>query len=635
MKKIWIYSVLVMMLVSMVTTTGATSSNLQEKMKTGKISSEVSVKGVALEEVLALLSQQSGIRILAVPEIATLKVDLQIAEEQTLEQALTLLMNHYGLHIQMNDQKDTIIVLSGEHYDRAFNRGALQGMVMMNMGTAPMMSEKSVRLYASPAPYHPAVSFNTEEYKRVYDNNFQEALSSPVSTFSIDVDTASYSNMRRFINSGKLPPLDAVRTEEMINYFTYEYPQPVGQQPFSMTTEVGACPWEPSHKLVMIGLKGKEIQLEEMPASNLVFLIDVSGSMAQENKLPLLKTAFKMLVKQMREQDQVSIVVYAGAAGVVLEPTAGSEKEKIMHAIDTLQAGGSTAGGEGIQLAYKLAKENFIADGNNRVVLATDGDFNVGVSSEGELTRLIEEQREQRIFLSVLGFGMGNVKDNKMEALADKGNGNYAYIDNALEAKKVLVNQFAGTLYTIAKDVKLQVEFNPAQVKSYRLVGYENRVLDKSDFNNDKKDAGDMGAGHSVTAFYEIVPAGSQEVGTTVDPLVYQQAKIVDSNELLQIKVRYKKPNEDTSTLFTQSIDSKDGKAIGSENFRFAAAVAEYAMLLRNSEYKGQSSYQDILKLAKGAKGSDEEGYRAEFIKLVEISQFFTESESITFLDSK
>ncbi len=637
MKKIWIYSVLVMMLVSMVTTTGAASSSLQEKMRAGKISSEVSVKGVALEEVLALLSQQSGIQILAVPEIANLKVDLQIAEQQTLEQALTLLMNHYGLHMKMNEQKNAIIVLSGGHYDRGYNSGTLQGMVNMSMGAgAPMVVvEKSMRLYASPASYSPAVSFNTEEYKRVYDNNFQEALSSPVSTFSIDVDTASYSNMRRFINSGKLPPLDAVRTEEMINYFTYEYPQPVGQQPFSMTTEVGACPWEPSHKLVMIGLKGKEIQLEEMPASNLVFLIDVSGSMAQENKLPLLKTAFKMLVKQLREQDQVSIVVYAGAAGVVLEPTAGSEKEKIMNAIDTLQAGGSTAGGEGIQLAYKLAKENFIADGNNRVVLATDGDFNVGVSSEGELTRLIEEQREQRIFLSVLGFGMGNVKDNKMEALADKGNGNYAYIDNALEAKKVLVNQFAGTLYTIAKDVKLQVEFNPAQVRSYRLVGYENRVLDKSDFNNDKKDAGDMGAGHSITAFYEIIPAGSEEVGASVDPLVYQQAKIVDSNELLQIKVRYKKPNEDRSTLFTQSIDSKDGKAIASENFRFAAAVAEYAMLLRNSEYKGQSSYQDILKLAKGAKGNDEEGYRAEFIKLVEISQFFAESESITFLDSK
>ncbi len=344
------------------------------------------------------------------------------------------------------------------------------------------------------------------------------------------------------------------------------------------------------------------------------------------NKLPLLKTAFKMLVQQLRAEDRVAIVVYAGAAGVVLESTPGSEKAKIIAKIDGLQAGGSTAGGAGIQLAYKIAKEKFLNNGNNRVILATDGDFNVGASSEGELVRMIEERRNEGIYLTVLGFGMGNIKDNKMEALADKGNGNYAYIDNALEAKKVLVSQMAGTLFTVAKDVKIQVEFNPARVKSYRLIGYENRLLADRDFNDDKKDAGDMGAGHSVTALYEVVPADSLEQVASVDPLVYQQSQAAPSNDLLQVKIRYKKPGEEASQLLTRRISgSGDLAANPSENFRFAAAVAEYGMLLRNSEFKGESSYAQALALARGARGADENGYRSEFIKIMEISQILTQ----------
>jgi len=465
MKKMGIFLLLLVMTASMVTTTWATSGNLADKIKTGKITSEIGVKGLSLEEVLALLSEQSGIRIIAVPEVASLKVDLQVAANQTLEQALAMLASNYGLTFQMNDKQNTIVMLRGRYVraeagDVRIKMGGathVNDNMRMDVSNQVMMPTPSPSTFARLAPglYTPTASFNTEEYKPIYDNNFQNAVNTPLSTFSIDVDTASYSNLRRFINNGKLPPADAVRTEELINYFSYEYQQPQGEQPFSVTTEMGDCPWQPNHKLVMIGLQGKNIVAEDLPPSNLVFLIDVSGSMNTPNKLPLLKTTFKMLVKELREQDKVSIVVYAGRAGLVLEPTAGSDKNTILAAIDSLQAGGSTAGGEGLQLAYKIAKEAFMTEGNNRVILATDGDFNVGVSSEGELTRLIEERRNDGIFLSVLGFGMGNMKDNKMEALADKGNGNYAYIDNALEAKKVMVSQLAGTLYTIAKDVKL------------------------------------------------------------------------------------------------------------------------------------------------------------------------------------
>jgi len=637
MKKIGIFLLLLLMSASMVTTTWATPGNLAEKIKTGKITSEIGVKGLPLEEVLVLLSEQSGIRIIAVPEVASLKVDLQVMAYQTLEQALTKLAGNYGLTFQMNDKKNTIVMLKGLYVraeagdirikmDGATNVNYRMRIEVANHAMIPPTSPSTFTSIV-PGRYNPTGSLNTEAYKPIYDNDFKNAISTPRSTFSIDVDTASYSNLRRFINNGTLPPVDAVRTEELINYFTYEYPQPGKEQPFSVTTEMGDCPWQPNHKLVMIGLQGKNIAAENLPPSNLVFLIDVSGSMSASNRLPLLKTTLKMLVKELREQDKVSIVVYAGQAGLVLEPTAGSDKSTIIAAIDNLHAGGSTAGGEGIQLAYKIAKETFMTDGNNRVILATDGDFNVGVSSEGELIRLIEERRGDGIFLSVLGFGMGNMKDNKMEALADKGNGNYAYIDNALEAKKVMVSQFAGTLYTIAKDVKLQIEFNPAKVKNYRLIGYENRVLDKTDFNNDKKDAGDMGAGHSVTALYEIIPTESQEVRGTVDPLVYQQSQLVLSDELLQVKIRYKKPTEDTSILFTKGMTDMHSQNVSSEKFRFATAVAEYAMLLRDSEFKGQSSYQQILGIARDAKGKDTEGYRAEFIKLVELSQIFDDKQ--------
>jgi len=469
--------------------------------------------------------------------------------------------------------------------------------------------------------------FNTEEYDKINDNEFKEVSKNPLSTFSIDVDKASYSNVRRYINQGSLPPKDAVRVEEMINYFSYSYPQPKGDQPFSINMEMNECPWNKEHKLIHVGLQGKKIETENLPASNLVFLIDVSGSMESENKLPLLKKAFHLLVEQLRPKDRVAIVVYAGNAGLVLPSTPGSQKDNILAALDNLQAGGSTAGGAGIQLAYKIAKENFMKEGNNRVILATDGDFNVGVSDNGSLVRMIEEKREEGTFLTVLGFGMGNYKDSKMEQLADKGNGNYAYIDNILEAKKVFVSELGGTLNTIAKDVKIQVEFNPAQVKGYRLVGYENRLLANEDFNNDKKDAGEMGSGHTVTALYEIIPAGSTESLSNVDPLKYQQNVINDAlkgnvKEVMTIKFRYKAPKDSVSKLITEIlIPQNNDLKNASENFRFSASVAEFGMILRDSKFKGTSNYKEALLLAKQSKGKDDEGYRAEFIRLIETAE--------------
>lgn len=465
---------------------------------------------------------------------------------------------------------------------------------------------------------------NREAYSRIEENPFLRVSNSPLSTFSIDVDAASYSNVRRFINEGKLPPKDAVRLEELINYFTYEYPQPKGDRPFSVATEVSEAPWNPAHRLVHIGLQGKNISTENLPPSNLVFLVDVSGSMDEPNKLPLLKSAFRMLVNELREKDRVTIVVYAGAAGVVLPPTPGNQKDKILDALEKLQAGGSTAGGEGIQLAYKLAKENFIKSGNNRVILATDGDFNVGVSSDSELVRLIEQKREQGVFLTVLGVGTGNLQDSRMEQLANKGNGNYAYIDNQLEAKKVLVKEIGGTLLTIAKDVKIQVEFNPAKVQGYRLIGYENRLLRNEDFKDDKKDAGELGAGHSVTALYEIIPVGvkSDVELPDVDALKYQQKAVeptaYKSDELMQVKLRYKAPNQTTSQLLTYPLVDKGLKLENaSTNFKFSAAVAEFGMVLRESQYKGDASFDEVLKLANQSQGVDLDGYRAEFIRLV------------------
>ena len=484
--------------------------------------------------------------------------------------------------------------------------------------TSSVVRIKGASLLAAGARM-PAPDWNTENYSTIHENGFKDATINPLSTFSIDVDNASYTNVRRYINQGELPPVDAVRVEEMINYFSYDYPEPTGEVPFSVTTELGKCPWNQEHYLMHVGLKGKSIDKSELPSSSLVFLIDVSGSMSSYNKLPLLKRAFKMLVNELRPSDRVSIVVYAGAAGKVLDSTPGNEKLKILGALEKLSAGGSTAGGEGLKLAYKIARENFIDKGNNRIILATDGDFNVGVSSTSEMERLVEKERESGIFMSVLGFGTGNIKDNKMETIADKGNGNYSYIDNIQEARKVFISEFGGTLFTIAKDVKFQLEFNPKQVKSYRLVGYENRLLNDEDFNDDIKDAGEMGAGHTVTALYEIIPAGAEGETPLVDPLKYQDSKPVSgkfSDELLTIKLRYKDPKGGKSKLLEQPVKNKLKKNT-SDNFRFSAAVASFGMLLRKSEFIGNATIKTVIDLAKNAKGTDEEGYRAEFIQLV------------------
>ena len=496
------------------------------------------------------------------------------------------------------------------------------------MGRASGASNKSIRIRgvsSMPAGYYadPNAYFNTEEYAAIEETGFKKVFDKPLSTFSIDVDAASYSNMRRFINNGQLPPKDAIRIEEMINYFDYDYRNPNGKDPFSINTEVNRAPWNDEHLIVQVGLQGKKLEMDNLPASNIVFLIDVSGSMSSPNKLPLLKSAFKLLANELRPKDKVSIVVYAGAAGLVLPPTDGSDKKTIMEALDKLQSGGSTAGGAGIKLAYKTALENFVDGGNNRVILATDGDFNVGASSNGEMQRLIEEKREDGVFLTVLGFGMGNYKDSKMEILADKGNGNYAYIDNMKEAKKVLVNEFGGTLFTIAKDVKIQVEFNPSVVQAYRLIGYENRRLNDEDFNDDKKDAGELGNGHTVTALYEVIPVGVEsDFVKNIDPLKYQEAKETtagNTDELLTVKFRYKEPEGKKSKLITQVVGNK--LTASSENLDWAMAVAGFGMLLRDSDYKGDMTYASIIDLAKSSKGKDTFGYRGEFIELVGLAK--------------
>ena len=505
---------------------------------------------------------------------------------------------------------------------------SLQEIIVMSdspVQKKAMVAASVSALYGSRAPQG-LIHYeqNTNEFSRISENKYHTVKSDPLSTFSADVDRASYTLVRRSLGHGQLPETDAVKVEELINYFDYNYAAPQNQDPVAIHTDLAVCPWNPSHQLVRIGIQGKRIPADNLPPSNLVFLLDVSGSMEPENRLPLVKQAFKLLVQQLRPQDRVSIVVYAGAAGMVLPSTSGSEKARIIAAIDKLHAGGSTAGGEGIQLAYRIAGENFIKEGNNRVILATDGDFNVGISSEKALEKLIEKEREQGVFLSVLGFGMGNYKDNKLETLADKGNGNYAYIDDFEEARRTFATEFGGTLFTIAKDVKLQVEFNPAQVQGYRLIGYENRLLDKEDFNDDKKDAGDMGSGHTVTALYEIVPAGSQmpQPGS-VDPLKYQQpapvpTPLVQSKEVLTVKVRYKAPQGKKSQLL-QAVLQAGAKPISEcpADFRLAASVAQFGMLLRNSPHAGKSSFEDAIKLAVSAKGDDPEGYRAEYIQLL------------------
>lgn len=466
---------------------------------------------------------------------------------------------------------------------------------------------------------------NGERYAEISENPFLETARAPLSTFSIDVDTASYSNVRRFLNNGQLPPKDAVRIEELVNYFEYDYPQPDGDLPFSVNTEVAACPWNANHKIVQIGLQGKKVSLDNVPPSNLVFLVDVSGSMNSPDKLPLLKQGLKTLVNQLSYKDRVAIVVYAGASGLALPSVSADDKQKINEALDNLEAGGSTNGGQGIRLAYQIAQDNFISNGNNRVILATDGDFNVGLTGDGELVSMIEQKRQSNIFLSVLGFGSGNLNDSMMEKLADKGNGNYAYIDTSEEARKALGQQAAGTLYTIAKDVKIQVEFNPAKVAGYRLLGYENRLLADKDFNDDKKDAGEIGAGHSVTALYEIVPAGQKIENPGVDELRYSKIEPSDTQfnaELLTVKLRYKEPDGDQSKLLTMGLlDKNNAFENASDNLRFASAVAGFGMLLRDSNYKGNANFNNIRQIANSSRSNDLKNYRNEFVELVEKAQ--------------
>jgi Ca-activated chloride channel homolog len=472
-----------------------------------------------------------------------------------------------------------------------------------------------------------------ESYTKIKENTFITTKQEALSTFSIDVDKASYSNVRRFINAGQLPPKEAVRTEELINYFPYQYRENNTQHPVSIQTELTEAPWQSQHYIAKIAMNSKKLDLSSAPDNNLVFLLDVSGSMSDANKLPLVKSSLNMLLEQMRPSDRIAIVVYAGAAGLVLPSTTVKDKQKIKEALENLSAGGSTAGGAGIELAYKTAKENFVKEGNNRIILCTDGDFNVGISSEQSLESLIEEKRKDGVYLTVLGFGMGNYKDSKMEILADKGNGNYAYIDNIQEAKKTLVNEMLGTLYTVAKDVKIQIEFNPALVQAYRLIGYENRMLAKEDFNNDLKDAGEVGAGHQVTAIYEIIPVGVQSnyVGS-VDKLKYTNedkkmetnAYSTNMNELLNVKCRYKLPESSTSIKFETPILIKEKLALKntSEDTKFTTALAAWSMLLRNSDYKGNLDYKTVIELAKSSHSFDPEGYRAECIRLMESSQY-------------
>ncbi|MHA3788061.1 vWA domain-containing protein [Flavobacterium hauense] len=468
------------------------------------------------------------------------------------------------------------------------------------------------------------IEVDHEEYESFEENQFENPVTTPLSTFSIDVDNASYTNIRRFLNNGQTVPKDAVRVEEMINFFKYQYPQPINNEPFSINTEYSDAPWNPQHKLLRIGLQGKIIPDDNLPASNFVFLIDVSGSMGNQNKLPLLKQSMKLLVEQMRKKDKIAIVVYAGAAGLVLPSTDGNEKEKIYAALDNLNAGGSTAGGEGIELAYKTAQENFVKNGNNRVILATDGDFNVGASSDSDMQTLIEEKRKSGVFLTCLGYGMGNYKDSKMEILADKGNGNYAYIDNMQEADRYLNKEFKGSMYAIAKDVKIQIEFNPKHVQSYRLIGYENRKLRDEDFANDAIDAGELGSGHTVTALYEIIPTGiKSEYFNAAPELKYSQptgSTNQYNDELATIKFRSKKPNEDKSTEIVKIIPNNPIPMQNtSGDFKFSAAVAWFGLKLRDSKLVSNKKTDDIKALAKQGLQNDPDGYRAEFVRLVDM----------------
>lgn len=539
---------------------------------------------------------------------------------------------------------DVVATSDTVHTDLLLDAAALQLESLVVTAAAPIQARVRVPMHAAiaaagiaperPTHPHPGIEWNTEAYDRIEENPFVAVEHNPLSTFSIDVDRASYGNIRRFLLRGVRPPRDAVRIEEMINYFPYDYPEPPVDQPFTITTDVAPAPWQPQHRLLRIGLQSQKVELHDLPPGNLVFLLDVSGSMQSPDKLPLVKRALRMLVNELRPQDRVAIVVYAGAAGLVLPPTPGDRKTEILNAIDRLEAGGSTAGGAGLRLAYDVAREHHIPDGNNRVILATDGDFNVGVSSDAEMIRLVEARRREGTFLTVLGFGTGNYKDSKLEKIADHGNGNYAYIDSLLEARKVLVSELGGTLFTVAKDVKLQIEFNPARVSAYRLIGYEDRLLAAEDFNDDEKDAGDLGAGHSVTALYEIIPVGVESDAEVrgVDSLRYstpsRPSATAQAEELAFVKIRYKAPDAEESKLLERPII--DAARDLSGDFAFAAAVAGFGMLLRESPHRGTFTLDDIVALARHGLGPDPEGYRAGFLELVDSFRALTGEERLT-----
>ncbi len=612
-------------------------------MKTKKIMTSL----IAALFCLAAYSQQINISgIVSDAETKEVLIGVSVTVKNTTKAVVTNTKGAYSISAQKGDvlvfsyigyEKQKIKVRNASIINAQLqpSRAQLEELVVLGYGHQKKeMIVGSISTtnanYAGKNHYSaPRISYDAmeaEEYNSFKENKFILASDEALSTFSIDVDAASYSIFRRNINQGQLPQKDAVRVEEFINYFSYDYEQPKGKDPVKISTEIGECPWNKQHRLVRIGVKAKEIADDKLPASNFVFLIDVSGSMWGATRLELVKSSMKLLINNLREKDKVAIVVYSGSAGEVLPSTSGADKQKIREALDKLTAGGSTAGGAGIKLAYEIAKKNLIEDGNNRIILCTDGDFNVGVSSNEGLEDMIARERKSGVFLSVLGYGMGNYKDSKMQTLAEKGNGNAAYIDNMQEANKVLVNEFGGTMHTVAKDVKLQIEFNPAKVQAYRLVGYESRLLNKEDFNDDTKDAGEMGAGHTVTALYEVVPIGVKSNFANVDDLKYQKTKqsketsYTDSPELLTVKLRYKLPNEDKSTKLDLPVIDNGGNKI-SDDFKFASAVAMFAQILRDSSFKGEASYEDVIALAKTGYGSDKQGYRREFVRLAETTK--------------
>ena len=554
----------------------------------------------------------------AVGQVTVINVVLQVDAKQLSEVVVTGLQGRVAGVVIRGAAK-----LRGDHKAKAASPG-YEAMDSYAPSPAPIVQ-----------PAQPEAGAG-DTYAHHKENTFFDAKKEPLSTFALDVDNASYSNVRRFLNEGQLPPRDAVRVEELLNYFQYNYPAPAANSsdPVRISTELAVCPWEPTHQLARIGIQARRVETAQLPPAHLVFLVDVSGSMEPADRLPLVQAGLKLLVKQLRPQDRVALVAYAGAAGLVLPPTPGSQRQVILDAIERLRAGGSTAGGAGLRLAYSTAKQHFNKDGNNRVILATDGDFNVGESSDAALEQLIVDQRESGVFLTVLGCGRGNLRDARMEALADKGNGNYAYLDNLDEAARVLVAQFGGTLFTVAKDVKLQIEFNPARVANYRLVGYENRLLEAEDFNNDRKDAGELGAGHTVTALYEIVPVGSAR--PLIDDLKYQPQKTTASlqqfiaNDVLTVKLRYKEPQGSRSQLLTQALSGQSAPmASSSADFRFAAAVAQFGMLLRQSEQRGTATWAATEQLAKDARGTDPDGYRAELVRLVRLAAGLSGSNAV------